>query len=75
MTAWLILMFSEIVLALLYWPPTGLAAAMTEQRAERLHTMPAFATDTLCCSMASKSACSRTRRKLEVGTGGRRVGA
>jgi len=28
-------------------------------RADRLHTIPALATDTLCCSIASSSACAR----------------
>jgi hypothetical protein len=34
-------------------PPIGLAAAMTEQRAWRDVTIPAFDMLMLCCSMAS----------------------
>jgi hypothetical protein len=37
----------------LHCSPTGLAAASTEVRADKLATRPAFATDTHCCSMAS----------------------
>jgi len=37
----------------LYTPPIGLAAAMTEQRAWRDVTIPAFEMEMDCCSMAS----------------------
>ena len=37
----------------LYLPCTGLAAAITEHRALKLATIPAFEIDILCCSIAS----------------------
>lgn len=38
-------------------PLLGLAAVTTVVRAGKVHTMPALAMDTVCCSIASSNAC------------------
>ena len=55
-SAGLILMFSCTVLERLYTPPAGFAAASTAALAGSVAVSPAFATETLCCSIASSNA-------------------